>query len=197
MKKTLLLSFLALFVLAFSVSACHCIDTDAKQSGNLWGDNTLFGGNTSIDYKQVAVPEGCTPTKYGYTCSDRCDGTTLVEYYCGYDTKTTCNNVSYTDDAHCKMENYTDYGDWTYKKDDAGHYVRDQYGNKIKVYKIKAHKVCEKHEVYTTAPVGNQKIFSKFYQNSTECNQVPEFGVIADAVALVGALGIFVYRRKN
>jgi hypothetical protein len=27
--------------------------------------------------------------------------------------------------------------------------------------------------------------------------QIPEFGVIAGAVALVGALGIFVYRRKN
>jgi hypothetical protein len=27
--------------------------------------------------------------------------------------------------------------------------------------------------------------------------QIPEFGVIAGAVALVGALGIFIYRRKN
>ena len=28
-------------------------------------------------------------------------------------------------------------------------------------------------------------------------NEVPEFGVVAGAVALVGALGIFLYRRKN
>jgi hypothetical protein len=31
----------------------------------------------------------------------------------------------------------------------------------------------------------------------TPDNVVPEFGVVAGAVALVGALGIFMYRRKN
>jgi LPXTG-motif cell wall-anchored protein len=37
------------------------------------------------------------------------------------------------------------------------------------------------------------------FAGSASCdnNEVPEFGVIAGAIALVGALGIFLYRRKN
>jgi len=41
-------------------------------------------------------------------------------------------------------------------------------------------------------------IFSKNYKDSTQCiPQTPEFGVIAGGVALIGALGIFVFLRKN
>jgi len=48
-------------------------------------------------------------------------------------------------------------------------------------------------------PTGRHRFFSP--APTTDVTQdpaeVPEFGVIAGAVALVGALGIFVFRRKN
>jgi hypothetical protein len=64
------------------------------------------------------------------------------------------------------------------------------------VCKTKYKDVCTtKYKTQTFA--GETVIFSKNYENSKECiPQTPEFGVVAGAVALVGALGIFLYRRK-
>jgi hypothetical protein len=43
---------------------------------------------------------------------------------------------------------------------------------------------------------GDTVIFSRIHADSIECGyEVPEFGVVAAAVALVGALGVFVYKR--
>ncbi|MEM4710896.1 MAG: hypothetical protein QXL18_03050 [Candidatus Woesearchaeota archaeon] len=99
MRKTIIF-LLMIFALAFSVSAWHCTDTDAvrppKVNGTygFWGDNGLLGG-TSYGYldKNVPLPENCTGTRVNLSggrfyyknvvCNDRCDGYTLIEYYCG------------------------------------------------------------------------------------------------------------------
>jgi hypothetical protein len=131
MKK---LYLFALFFLAIGfVSAWHCTDTDQTQPAGAvvnWGDNALLGG-TSSGWTSGQLPAGCTGTWSNAVCQDRCDGTTLVEYYCG-----------------------------PYNKDESIIMVHN-------------------------------------YENSTQCNQVPEFGVVAALIAVVGAVGIIVYRRRH
>ena len=132
MKKMLVFLIVAIAAIGMA-SAWHCTDTDASQpSANVaWGDNALLGGTTSGWGESNVAPAGCTGTQGQYVCNDRCDGTTLVEYYCGPWS-----------------------GDGT---------------------------IIHMHS----------------YENSTQCNQVPEFGVIAGAIALVGAIAGFVIIRKN
>jgi len=150
MKKILLI-FVMMFALAFSVSAWHCADTDQAQPQLVngvfgpWGDNGLLGGtSTGFLNKDVALPDGCTGTKVlktGYfyyknvVCQDKCDGTTLVEYYCD-----------------------------------------DRPG-----------------------VLGDEVMFWNKYDDSTECGyeEVPEFGLVAAGLAMIGALGIFAFTRKH
>jgi hypothetical protein len=149
--KKLLLIFVMMFALAFSVSAWHCADTDQAQPVKIngvfgqWGDDGFLGG-TSTGYlnKDVPLPDGCTGTKVllsrghfyykNIVCQDACDGTTLVEYYC----------------------------------DD-----RPGYN-------------------------GETVMFWNYYRDSDECgNEVPEFGVVAAGIAMIGALTIFIVRRRH
>lgn len=52
-------------------------------------------------------------------------------------------------------------------------------------------------EFYCSGDTSTTYIHWNDYENSAACGyEVPEFGVIAGAVALVGALGVFLYRRK-
>ncbi|GIU70296.1 MAG: hypothetical protein KatS3mg002_1532 [Candidatus Woesearchaeota archaeon] len=148
--KKLLLFIIMIFALSFSVNAWHCVDTDQVKPPKIngtygfWGDNGLLGG-TSSGYLDLntPLPEGCTGTKvtsrgnYYYknvTCNDRCDGYTLIEYYCG---------------------------------DRPNH-------------------------------PGETVMFWNFYENSEECGyEVPEFSALAGLVAVIGALGVFVFVRKK
>jgi hypothetical protein len=44
---------------------------------------------------------------------------------------------------------------------------------------------------------GETVMFWNTYENSEECGyEVPEFGVVAAGVAMIGALGIFLFKRK-
>jgi hypothetical protein len=132
-----ILAFLALLVMmASSVYACHCTDTDQTKPASApytWGDNGALGGTARYYLSGTAgVPEGCTGTYGNYVCNDIClkDTFTLREFYC----------------SGSKDTNYIYWHD---------------------------------------------------YADNEACGyQVPEFGVVAGAVALVGALGIFMYRRK-
>jgi len=170
MNKTILISFFALFVLAFSVSAWHCTDTDAKVPKpvhNLygtWGDNGFLNGTTLGWTTDGITPAGCSGTQGNYNCIDHCDETTLVEYYCG-DRQPT--NESYQD---CK---------WV------GH-------GRSK------HLVCET-KYHMVSHTGETVIFSKLYENSDSCvPETPEFGTIAAGVALIGAVaGVAIVRRKK
>ncbi|MGV8151316.1 MAG: hypothetical protein ACP5NV_06335 [Candidatus Woesearchaeota archaeon] len=149
--KKLIVVVLMIFALAFSVSAWHCADTDEDQPPMVnwqygeWGDDGLLGG-TSNGYldKNVQLPEGCTGTKIMLTqgkfyykdvvCEDRCDGTTLIEYYC----------------------------------DDRPRFATETI------------------------------IKWDTYQDSNECGEeVPEFGMLAAGAAVIGALAIFAFIRKN
>jgi hypothetical protein len=135
MRKVLYAALIVLVAIIAlnSVAAWHCTDTDANQpvsASVAWGDNALLGGTSEGWGESNVAPAGCTGTQGQYVCNDRCDGTTLVEYYCGPWS-----------------------GDGT---------------------------IIHMHS----------------YENSTQCNQVPEFGVVAAIVAIVGAIGIIVYRRK-
>jgi|GEM_PF-5979883 len=196
-NKTLLISFFALFILAFSASACFCSDTDAKQQfGNAWGDNALLGGNTSIDFKQANIPLGCTATREGYTCQDHCDGTTLVEYYCGYKQPT---NMTYQD---CHKESYKDCHNET-KQVCSWKFVDRHWKN---VCNDITKKVCttKYKQVCTTKTkiqnfFGDSVILSKLYENSDQCiPETPEFGGIAAGIAVIGAIaGIVIVRKKN
>jgi len=167
MKKTIFIVFLALVMLSFSVSAWHCTDTDAKvvptwsntNHYGTWGDNGFLNGTTLGWGETDTAPAGCTGTQGNYVCPDRCDGTTLVEYYCGDRQPTqVCDKWNYDSNHHkttCKT--YTTENHW-----------------------------------------GETIIFSKEYKNSDQCiPETPEFGVVAGSLALVGALGIFLYRRKD
>jgi len=183
-NKTLLISFFALFVLAFSVSAWHCTDTDAKTpipKNNLygtWGDNATLGGTTLGWTADGTAPIGCTGTQGYYNCPDHCSGTTLVEYYCG---DRPSEQVAYQD---CKSE--TD-------KVCENKLVKGKWE---KVCKNVTKQVCTT-KYKTTTFASETVIFLKNYENSKPCiPETPEFGVIAGGIALIGALGIFLYKRK-
>lgn len=201
MKKTIFIIFLALIILSFNVSAWHCSDTDAKtptvvhNAYGTWGDNGLLGGTTIGWGADSTAPLGCTGTQGKYNCVDKCDGTTLVEYYCGDRQPTT---TTYQD---CHKEAYKDCHDVTKNvcelKKVNGHWkiVCNKVVKQVCTTKYK--NVCTT-KTKTTNHLGETIIFRKEYTNSDQCiPQTPEFGVVAGGVALVGALGIFLYRRKN
>jgi hypothetical protein len=193
MNKTILVSFFALFILAFSVSAWHCTDTDASKPKQvttvygtvgygIWGDNGLLNGTAAGWSADGKAPEGCTGTQGNYKCIDHCDGSTLVEYYCG----DWVHNVSKTVKV-CKNETYQDCN-WV-----------GQGQNRHKVCTDKVKVVCENKKVNVLGTTGETVIFSKFFKDSKECGaEVPEFGPIAAGVAAVGAIaGLVIIRRKN
>jgi len=172
MNKTVLISFFALFVLAFSVSAWHCTDTDANKPAPVnglygtWGDNGFLNGTTqgwSVDDK---TPAGCSGTQGNYNCVDHCDGTTLVEYYCG-------------DRQPTRL--WSQYCHW----------VGSGYNYTL---------ICEdRYSNFTIPHTGETVIFSKLYEDLNSCvPETPEFGTIAAGVALIGAVaGVAIVRRKK
>jgi len=201
-NKTLLISFFTLFVLAFSVSAWHCTDTDAttpKPVHNLygtWGDNGLLNGTTLGWTADGNAPAGCSGTQGNYVCNDHCSGNTLVEYYCG---DRPADSVAYQD---CHKESYQDCVNTT--KTVCTVYTGTGKNKKCATWAnetttkctTKYHDVCTT-KYKTTTYAGETVIFSKNYEDSTQCiPQTPEFGVMAGGVALIGALGIFLYKRK-
>lgn len=129
-----IIAFFILFILSLSfVSAWHCADTDEAKPPKVngvfgsWGDNGLLGG-TSTGYldKNVQLPEDCTGTKIwldktqtnfyykNVVCQDKCDGTTLIEYYCddrpGHKGETVMYWNAYTDSTECGYEEVPEFG---------------------------------------------------------------------------------------
>jgi len=194
MNKSILILFLAAVMLTVSVSAWHCTDTDKPTlTKGTWGDNGLLNGTTRGWAATSTAPLGCTGTQGNFSCVDKCDGTSLIEYYCGDRPSTTstyqdCNKVAYKD---CK--NVTkNVCEW---KKVNGHWknVCNKVTNKVCTTKYK--QVCTT-KTKTTSHLGETIIYRKEYKNSNQCiPETPEFGVVAGGIALVGALGIFLYRR--
>jgi hypothetical protein len=165
MNKTILILFLAAVFLTFNVSAWHCVDKDqatpTKYPYGTWGDNGLLNGTTVGWSADGKAPAGCTGTQGNFACADRCDGTTLVEYYCG----------DRPSEQVCDRWNYD----------------RNHHKTTCKSWK-------------TTSFAGETVIFSKDYTNSAQCgghNEVPEFGVVAGAIALIGAAGIVLLFKRQ
>jgi hypothetical protein len=195
--------------LAFSVSAWHCTDTDAvkpkltttvygTQGYGAWGDNGLLNGTASGWSADGKAPVGCTGTQGNYKCLDHCDGTTLVEYYCGDLVKNVSKTVTY---QYCKNETVTDHNNCTYKKYPNGSYI---YKDGKKVEDKCGTKVVENckpktKQVWALGTTGETVIFSKFYKDSNQCvPETPEFGGIAAGVAVIGAIaGVVILRKRQ
>jgi hypothetical protein len=186
--KTLSIFIVAIFAISI-VTAWHCVDTDAKQpASGFWGDNGFLNGITTGWSADGAAPAGCTGTQGNFVCNDRCDGTTLVEYYCG----DWVHNVCTTQKVNvCKKDTVTDYDHFTWV---------GKGKDKHKVYGTKIVETCHKEDkqVCELGTDGETVIFSKNYLESSECNEVPEFGTLAAGVALIGGIaGVVIMRKKK
>ena len=201
MNKSIIILFLAAVMLTVSVSAWHCSDTDATTPvavNNIfgtWGDNGLLNG-TTIGWADSTPPIGCTGTQGNYNCVDKCDGTTLIEYYCGD------RPATITTSQDCHKEAYKDC---------------NRVINGICITKY--NNICTT-KTTTTSHLGETVIFRKEYQNSGKCgcdigyslqeNQcikdvvinpgphgVPEFSLLTLAIAIIAATLGLVFLRKN
>jgi len=92
----------------------------------------------------------------------------------------------------------SDPASYTELPSDKGYFTLDlsEIGKNIEYRKIKVALTgytCEG----TNSVVFDDLSLRKTYSDNDEPDEVPEFGVIAGAVALIGALGIFIIRRRH